>query len=181
MIYVKVPRDRVAVIIGEKGTTRKMLERRSGLQIDVDSDENEVAIHDEKDGADPLMVLKMQDILKAIARGFSPEHATRLFSDDVYFELLDMHEFVPKGKQHTRRVASRVIGKDGKTRRIIQDQTGCDMAIKGSTVGIIGEIESLQDAKQAVEMILRGSEHASVYRFLERKRTEARRAAQELW
>lgn len=181
MMYVRIPRDRVAVMIGENGATRKMLERRSGLKLDVDTENNEVTIHDEVAGSDPLMVLKMQDIVKAIGRGFSPEHATRLFSDDVYLELLDMHDFVGKQKQHVRRMAARVIGAEGKTRRIVQDQTGCDIAIYGHTVGIIGPIENLQDAKQACEMLLRGSEHASVYRFLERKRREARRASTELW
>ncbi len=181
MIYVRVPKDRVAVVIGPKGQTRKQLERRGGVKIDVDSENNEVAIHDEQDGADPLMVLKLQDIVKALGRGFSPEHAMRLFSDDVYFELLDIHDFVGKHKNHVRRVAARIIGAEGKTRRIVEDQTGCDLAIYGHTIGIIGDIEGLQDAKQAVEMLLRGSEHSSVYRFLEKKRRELRRAGQELW
>ena len=66
MIYLKVPRDRVAVLIGAKGATRRQLEERSGIKMDVDSENNEVVLHDEVDGADPLMVLKMQDIVKAI-------------------------------------------------------------------------------------------------------------------
>ncbi len=181
MIYVRIPKDRVAVMIGEKGSTRKLIERRSGIPVEVDSENNEVAIHDEADDADPLMVLKVQDIVKAIARGFSPDHAFRLFSDDIYFELLDIHDFVGKQKNHVRRVSARLIGAEGKTRRIVEDQTGCDLAIHGHTVGIIGPIESLSDAKHAVEMLLRGAEHASVYRFLERKRRELRRASQDLW
>ncbi len=181
MIYVRVPKDRVAVVIGPKGQTRKLLERRSGIKVEVDSENNEVAIHDEAEDADPLMVLKLQDIVKALGRGFSPEHAMRLFSDDVYFELLDIHDFVGKHKNHVRRVAARIIGAEGKTRRIVEDQTGCDLAIYGHTVGVIGEIDGLQDAKQALEMLLRGSEHSSVYRFLEKKRRDMRRANTELW
>jgi ribosomal RNA assembly protein len=181
MIYVRIPKDRIAVVIGEKGRTRKLIERRSKLSMEVDSENNEVAIHDEKASADPLMVMKAQDIVKAIGRGFSPDHAMRLFSDDIYFELIDIHEFVGKQKNHVRRVSARLIGAEGKTRRVVEDQTGCDIAIHGHTVGIIGPIESLHDAKQAVEMLLRGSEHASVYRFLERKRREVRKAAQTLW
>jgi ribosomal RNA assembly protein len=181
MIYVRIPKDRVAVVIGEKGATRKMIERRGGIPVEVDAENNEVAIHNEADGADPLMVLKVQDIVKAMGRGFSPDHAMRLFADDVYFELIDIHDFVGKQKNHVRRVSARIIGAEGKTRRIVEDQTGCDIAIHGHTVGIIGPIESLSDAKQAIEMLLRGSEHASVYRFLERKRRETRRASKDLW
>ncbi len=181
MTFVRIPKDRLAVVIGEKGATRKLLERRSRLKLEVDSDNNEVNIHDEKEDADPLMVMKMKDIVKAIGRGFSPEHAMRLFADDVYLELLDIHDFVGKQKNHVQRVVARIIGAEGKTRRIIEDQTDCNLAIYGHTVGIIGDIEHIQDARQAVEMLLGGSEHSSVYRFLEKKRRAARRAASELW
>ncbi len=180
MTFVRIPKDRLAVVIGEKGATRKLLERRSRLKLEVDTENNEVHIHDEE-GADPLMVMKMKDIVKAIGRGFSPEHATRLFADDVYLELVDIHEFVGKQKNHVQRVVARIIGAEGKTRRIIEDQTGCDLAIYGHTVGVIGDIDHIQDARQAVTMLLGGSEHSSVYRFLEKKRRAARRASSELW
>lgn len=181
MIYIKIPQQRVAVVIGPKGKTRKQIERRGGIKLDVDTENNEVTIHDEIGTVDPLNLLKLQDIVRAIGRGFSPEHAQRLWSDDAYFELLDIHDFVGKHKNHVRRVVSRIVGAEGKTRRIIEDQTGCDLAIYGHTVGIIGDLEELQVAKQAVEMILRGAEHASAYRFLENKRRGARRANVDLW
>ena len=181
MIYLRVPADRIGAIIGPGGETRRMLIERSGIQFDVDSNENEVALHDEAAGADPVMLLKMRDIVKAIARGFSPEHAMRLFSDDCYFELLDFHDYVGKHKGHVRRVTARLIGSEGKTRRIIEEQTQCDLAIYGHTVGIIGDLEDLANAKQAVDMILRGAEHASVYRFLENARRRARRTSAEAW
>ncbi len=181
MIYVRIPKDRIAVVIGEKGQTKKQLERRGGMKLSVDTDQNEVTIHDEKAGVDPLLVLKMKDIIKAMGRGFSPEHAMRLFSDDLFFELLDIYDFVGKHKNHVRRVVARIIGSDGKTRRIVEEQTGCDIAIYGHTVGIIGPLEFIGDAKQALEMLLRGAEHASVYRFLEKKRRDQRKSMQNVW
>ena len=179
--YIRIPADRIGVLIGPGGETRRLLTQRSGLRIEVDSDQNEVAIHDEAEGADPIMVLKIRDVVRAIGRGFSPEHAMRLFSDDCYFELLDFHDYVGKHKGHIRRVTARLIGSEGKTRRIIEEQTGCDLAIYGHTVGIIGDLVDLGNAKQAVDMILRGAEHASVYRFLENQRRKARRQDAQLW
>lgn len=181
MIYIKIPKDRIGALIGPKGKTRKLLEKRGGAPIEVDTELNEVTIHDESEGVNPLDILKLQDIVKAIGRGFSPEHANRLWSDDAYFELLDFYDYVGKQKNHVRRVAARIIGADGKTRRIIQEQTGCDITIYGHTIGIIGNLEALGDAKHAVEMLLRGAEHASVYRYLERKRRDARKGRNELW
>ena len=181
MIYIKIPKDRIGAVIGPKGSVRKQLEKRAGVKIDVDTVENEVTIHDEAEGVNPLDLLKLQDIIKAIGRGFSPEHAQRLWSDEAYFELLDIYDFVGKQKNHVRRVASRMIGAEGKTRRIVEEQTGCDLSIYGHTVGIIGNLDALTDAKHACEMLLRGAEHASVYRYLERKRREMKRAGNELW
>jgi ribosomal RNA assembly protein len=175
MITIRIPKDRIGVIIGPGGSTRRELYERSQVKMDVDSDQNEVTIHNE-DGADTIMVMKLQDIVKAIGRGFSPERAQRLFSDDCYFELLDIHEYTGKDVSHVRRVTSRIVGSEGRTRRIIEEQTGCDLAIYGHTVGIIGELQSLGHAKTAVDMILRGAEHASVYRFLENMRRKSRSA-----
>ena len=44
------------------------------------------------------------------------------------------------------------------------------MSVYGHTVALIGEAFHLAIAREAVEMLLRGSEHNTVYRFLERKR-----------
>ncbi len=67
-----------------------------------------------------------------------------------------------------------MIGTRGKTRRIIEDLTGADMSVYGHTVSLIADDVQLPIAQEAVEMLLKGSEHATVYRFLERKRGELR-------
>ena len=179
-VYIRIPNERLGVVIGPGGETRKLLQDRSGFRLEVDTEQNEVAIH-EGPSPDPLMLMKLQDIVKAIGRGFSPGHAMRLFSDDCYFELLDIHDYVGKDKSHVRRVTSRIVGTEGKTRRIIEEQTSCDLAIYGHTVGIIGDLNDIGHAKQAVDMILSGAEHATVYAFLERQRRKANRADAQLW
>jgi ribosomal RNA assembly protein len=181
MITVRVPQERLGVVIGPHGATRKALEERCGLSITVDSDLNEVSFDDQTEGADPLMVLKTRDVIRALGRGFSPEHAMRLFSDDAYFELVDIHDYAGKNKARVRQVTARLIGSEGKTRRIIEEQTGCHLAIYGHTVGIIGDLQEIGAAKQAVDMLLSGAEHASVYRFLENERRKTKTADSDLW
>ncbi len=180
-VFLRIPQDRIGVLIGPGGETKRALMERSGIRIDVDSNDNEVGIHNETEGIDPVMLLKLQDVVRAIGRGFSPDHASKLFSDDYYLELLDFHDYVGKDKSHVRRVTARLIGSEGKTRRIIEEQTGCLLAIYGHTVGIVGDLENISAAKQAVDMILSGAEHASVYRFLENQRRRSRRDQTELW
>ena len=67
-----------------------------------------------------------------------------------------------------------MIGTNGKTRRIIEGLSGAEMSIYGNTVGLIGDLVSMDASKRAVEMILEGSEHAAVYRFLEGQQRKMR-------
>ena len=167
----KIPKDRVAVVIGHDGTTRNTLERRSGARISVDSENGEVEV-DLKNPEDPLMGLKLRNIIRAIGRGFSPEHAFVLFEDDFYFELIDIRDFIGKSKNAINRMRGRLIGKDGKTRRIIEETSEAYVSIYGHSVALIGQDLNVQFARTAVEMILNGAEHSSVYSFLEKKRSE---------
>jgi ribosomal RNA assembly protein len=91
-----------------------------------------------------------------------------------YLELIDMKDYVGGKAEHLVRLRARVIGSNGKTRRLIEELTGSTMSVYGSTVGLIGQPEQVDVARRAVDMILRGSEHATVYRFLERSRAKLR-------
>lgn len=173
MRSVRIPQDRVGVIVGAKGETKKMLMNISGIKLDIDS-EGEVLIYDDEETADPLMALKIIDVVKAIGRGFSPEKATRLFDDDEYLEIIELKDFISRRDNQATRVKGRIIGKDGKTRRIIEDLTGVYLTIYGNTVALIGSSISLPVAKHAIELLLNGSEHATVYHYLESQRPKLR-------
>lgn len=172
MKAVRIPKERVGVIIGTNGETKAYMEEKLGVQLNVDT-EGEVTIMEES-AKDPLAVLKAMDVVKAIGRGFSPQHAYRLFDDMEYLEIIDMKDYVGNKTEHLTRQRARVIGSNGKTRRLIEDLSGVDLSVYGSTVGIIGQPEQVQVARKAVDMLLRGSEHSTVYRFLERSRPKLR-------
>lgn len=169
MLYGKIPRERVAVLIGHHGETKGELEKLSGVRLEVNSETGEVSI-DETGLEDPVMGLKARDVVKAIARGFSPEHAFALFKDDYYFYLFDINDYVGKKKKHVMRVKARIIGTHGKTRGIIEEMTGSLISVYGDTIGVIGDLDGLEAAKKAIDMLLTGSEHATVYRYLESER-----------
>jgi ribosomal RNA assembly protein len=173
MRSIRIPQDRVGTIIGTKGETKKMLEKVSGIRIDIDA-EGVVSMYDDAEGADPLMALKLMDVIKAVGRGFSPERSTRLFDDDEYLEVVDLKEFVGGRNNQLSRIRGRLIGTGGKTRSIIEELTGVYMTIYGNTVALIGNSVSLPVAKHAVELILNGSEHATVYHYLESQRPKLR-------
>jgi len=129
---------------------------------------------DLRDPEDPLMGIKLGNIIKAIARGFSPDHAFVLFHDDYYFEIIDIREFIGKSHNALNRMRARLIGREGKARSLLEDMSECYVSIYGHSVALIGQDLNMQIARIAVEMILNGAEHSSVYSFLEKKRAEVK-------
>ena len=80
-----------------------------------------------------------------------------------------------KSKNTLLRLKGRVIGKDGKSRQLIEELSEAYVSVYGKTVCIIGTAESASMAKRAVEYLLQGSTHASVYKWLENRRREMKR------
>jgi ribosomal RNA assembly protein len=171
MRFVKIPQERVGVLVGTNGEVKKRLEEKTGTAIDIDSKSGDVTIDDSK-AEDPILALKCADMVKAMGRGFSPEKAMNLLSDDVYFTLMDIRDYVGKDKKHVRRVRGRVIGQRGKTRRLIEELIGVFVSVYGNTIGVIGGRVEMGIAVHAIELLLSGSEHSTVYGFLEKKRRE---------
>ena len=172
MLYARIPMERIGVLIGPGGETKRLLEAMTGTKILIDSESGEVTI-DESAAKDKFLAIKVRDIVLAIGRGFSEERAFRLLGDDSYFVVLDIKDHA-RTPERIVQVRARVIGTRGKTRRIIEELTGADMSVYGHTVSLIADDFQLPIAQEAVEMLLRGSEHKTVYRFLERKRAELR-------
>ena len=161
---VKIPKERIAVLIGEKGTIKRRIEKKAKVTLEIDSKEGDVIIE-----GDSLGVYETVNVVKAIGRGFNPNVAELLFNEKYAFELIDIIEFTGKSEKKRTRMKGRLIGEGGKSRKYIEKITETHIVVYGKTVAIIGELESVGLAKQALEMLLEGSPHASVFRWLEKK------------
>src|SRR6059036_263781 len=170
MLYARISTERIGVLIGPEGTTKERLQKATGTRISVDSTTGEVTI-DETETQDPVLALKAKDVVQAMARGFSEDRAFRLLDEDAYFEVLDIKDFA-HSKNRVAQIRARLIDTRGKTRRIIEELTGVDVSVWGHTIALIGGPFEMVIARDAVVMLLRGSEHKTVYRFLERKRAD---------
>ena len=173
MDYVKVPLSRIGALIGPKGETKKKIENLSGWEIKFDYNEGLIEIIS-KNTDDPLKNLQLISTAKAIGRGFTPDKAMQLLEMDAYLEIVDIRDYVGRSKKRLSIIRGRVIGKGGKTRKIIEDMTGADLAIQGHTVSVISDLEGLEAAKVAISMVLAGSEHGAVYKYLESFRRRIR-------
>jgi ribosomal RNA assembly protein len=173
---IKAPRDRIGVIIGTNGSTKSEIEKRGEVTIDIDSEEGVVIIE-----SDSINALRAVDVVKAMARGFSPERAYRLFDDEmVMLDVLDLTKRVSTPKE-LKRIMGRIIGKDGKTRELIESLTGSFISVYGKTVSVIGYPEQTQIVRKAIEMLVEGAPHGTVYGFLEKKKRELKRAEMDYY
>lgn len=176
---VKVPTERVGVIIGRDGTTKKSLEEVLSVELTVDSKEGTVVVKADSVGeADPLTAVR---VIEAIGRGFSPERARRLLDEGVAFEVIDLRDFAGKSTNSLDRIRGRVIGLKGKSRRVIEELTRCYISVYGRTVSIIGDAAEVQLAADAVRTLARGSQHRTVYNTLQKTRTKRKMERMFLW
>jgi ribosomal RNA assembly protein len=166
---LKIPKERVAVLIGKKGEEKKQLEKTLGVNINVDSKEGDVIIK----GNDALKVYTTREIVRAIARGFNPDVARLLLKVDFGFDIININEYA-KTKKDMERLKGRVIGQEGKSRATLEEMTGTNICVYGKTIGIIGPFDSLVIARRAVESLLSGSLHSGVYRWIEKRKGEIR-------
>ena len=161
---------------------KRHIEKKLSVKLEVESDSGGVNVVLNDKVTDPSLLFRAKDVVTAIGRGFAPEHALRLIRDeDTIFDMLDLRDTFGRKESDIKRVKGRIIGMNGKTRRLIEELTDADVVVYGHTVGIIGTFEQANIARNAVQMLIDGSQHHTVYRFLQRKRRELKKQMLELW
>lgn len=169
---IRIPKDRVAVLIGKKGAVKKKIQRLTNTKLIVDSKEGDVIV----EGEDSFAAYNTKLIIKAIGRGFNPDIALLLINEDYSLEILDITEFTGKSKKNIQRIKARVIGTGGKAWKMIERLTSCHLSVYGRTVSIIGLTEEVTLARQAVEDLLKGAPHSNVYKYVQDKKRMLKQA-----
>ena len=131
----RVPKDRIAVVIGAKGATSKAIREAAGCRVfAIDSETGDIEVTWGEAGSyDPVKAMKLPDVVKAIGRGMAPDAAISLLQDDHFFELVDLRDYVGKRSNQQRRIRARIIGREGKIRKLIEQLTGTQISIYNST------------------------------------------------
>ncbi|MDO8339528.1 MAG: KH domain-containing protein [Candidatus Burarchaeum sp.] len=175
MQLVNIPEERVGVLVGEKGKDKRKLEKLCRCKLKV-SEEGEVEVK----AKDPLDEWRAKDVVLAIGRGFAPERALKLTDEDYYLKIMDLRILFDSDNELAR-VKGRVIGEQGRTRLIIEQCSDADVCVYGHTVAIIGLVDEVALAEQAIGMLIEGAMHSTVYKFLERGRRRLNDERRKLW
>ncbi len=168
---VRVPRERVAVIIGKEGESKKQIEAVGEVRLSIQSDTGDVTIIQK---GDPLKANITASIIHAIGRGFSPFNASLLYEENHQLIVISLRDFAKPGSRRMEQIRARLIGTGGKTRKVVEELTSTHISIYGDTVSIIGDYVAVEYAKEAMNMLINGSKQRTVYTFLEKNARELR-------
>ena len=161
MDYVAIPEKRIKIL----RTNKKLLEKleklvdvkvRVGEEVEIESEES-------------LVLMCAKNVIKAFGRGFDFDDALLLLDENYLLDIIEIGEFAGKSRNRAHELRGRVIGTKGRTKDIIEKLADVKITVQGKTVCIIGRLDNVQDVRQAIEMLLQGRKHGSVYRFLEQK------------
>lgn len=174
---IKLNKTRIAVVIGTNGNTKSQIEKEMGVEIGINSKTGECEIKPNRESSnyDPLNVLKTEKIIQAINRGFNPKKAMNLSKDNYELEIFNLQSILGRSKKKIKRIKGRVIGRNGEMRRAIERFGECYVSVFGKTIGIIADYENLQIARKAINMLISGTPHHTVLRFLENRFKEKKK------
>jgi len=158
--FISIPEERMKVLSSDKRIVKR-LEELSNTHVKVNKT---ISV----EGEDPVSVMRVVEALKAFGRGFSFEDSLELLKEEYTLETVSVKNF---GRSKNRRFSlkGRVIGFRGTAKNNIERYTNTKIAVYGNTISIVGKWDNVQRAKRAVEMLLSGKPHNTVYMFLEGK------------
>jgi ribosomal RNA assembly protein len=180
---VKVPRDRIGVIIGKNGKVKGQIQDKCNVLIEIDSKTGDAVISSQsKEISTEMEPFKAVEVITAISKGFSPRRAYRLIDgDEETFQLIDLRDYAGKSSNSMERIKGRIIGEEGKSRRTIEDLTDTYISVYGHSVGLIGKSDQIKIASDAVTMLSKGKSHKTVYNMLQEARRKTKMDRMRLW
>lgn len=178
---LKIPKDRIGAIIGKRGKVKQQIEKKCGVEIEIDSESGDATITGNRP-VEQMEAFRAVEVITAISRGFSPERAYRLFEDEeILFQQVDLHDYVGRSPNALERIKGRIIGEGGKARRMIEELSGAHVSVYGHMVGVIGKFHEVKLATDSIAMLAKGSMHKSVYNMLQEARRRDKMDRMRLW
>lgn len=161
MQYVKIPDGEMNNF--SKDTLDK-IESETNCNINVNQEDGNLSVSHKNS----VVEFDTKNMMEAISLGFSFEKARELVGSSTQrLDTVDIKKRTRNEKEYHRQ-KGRVIGENGKCKRVIHDLTDANIVITGHKVGLLGELNDVLKAKKAVNDIISGRPHSNVYAELER-------------
>ncbi len=177
---LRIPLQRIGALLGKGGNAKNKIEKLCDVEISVDSKSGDILLQSSGE-PEQFNALKAANIIIAIGRGFSSEKALQLFNDEVIMEIVDLRDYTGKSIDALTRIKGRIIGLEGKTRKIVEELTNTNVSIYGYSATILGTVIDVKVALEALDMLASGKPHSSAYRYLERMKRHSKIDTLKLW
>ncbi len=190
-------KDRLAVLIGKNGITKKRIQYLTNTIIEIDSKTGDYTLHPQETvemdteiekfleqmdiSPDTLKIYKespnfgvwtAKKIIEAVNLGFKPEKAFKLVNQDYIFETISLEDAIGSSQKMIKRIKGRLIGEGGVMRSSIEKYSTAFISIYGNFIGFIADFDSLKIAQKAVDMIIEGLPLKTVTIFLQKRHRE---------
>lgn len=151
--------NRIKEIIKNK----RRLEQKLKIKITIEN--NSIIINGE-----PLQEYDAELVLEAINSGFSIETSLETLKENTAFERINIKDYT--SRKDISVIRGRIIGTNGRTKKTLEQLTGCKIKINDNVISIIGNAEEVKNIITAIIKIIKGSKQSKTYKFLERINTK---------
>ncbi len=138
---------------------KKILERKLKVKLQIKNSEIEI-------NGEEFEVYIAEKVIEAIERNFPIKIALLLIKEDYILEDIPIKSITRK--RNLSQIKSRLIGKKGKTLRIISEISNCYLSLHENVISIIGPSEKIKDVTTAIKNLIRGSKQSNIYLYLEK-------------
>jgi len=138
---------------------KKLLERKLKVKLQIKNSEIEI-------NGEELRVYIAEKVIEAIERNFPIKVALLLIEENYILEDIPIKSITRK--KNLSQVKSRLIGKKGKTLRIISEISNCYLSLHENVISIIGPSDNIKDITTAIKNLIRGSKQSNIYLYLEK-------------
>jgi ribosomal RNA assembly protein len=112
------------------------------------------------------------EVIESIELGFSVHKALLLTEEENILQIINIKDVTKK--KNLKEIKARIIGTNGKTLKVLNELTDCQISVSDSKVGLIGDAEYIEEGVNAVKSLILGSKQGNVYTRLEREKKKKR-------
>ncbi|MEM3405741.1 MAG: KH domain-containing protein [Candidatus Pacearchaeota archaeon] len=154
----------------KKSTIKKVLKDKKRLEkelnVKLKIDKNNKQIFFEGDSVD---IYSAERVIDALDKNFSEEISFLLLNSDYILENIPIKKFTRKTRL-MKDIKARIIGKNAKSIKLIEQLSDCYITLHDNEVSIIGTFDKIREAENAIKNLISGYKHSKVYNYLEKSR-----------
>jgi len=120
-----------------------------GVGGSLDLVEGELSVFTTSKMWDPWAIMNARDFIRLVARGVTVLQSRRVFSDDIFCDIINLRIKKMKTDTFIRR-RQRLMGPKGTTLKALELLTACYILIQGKTVAALGPAKGIKTVRKLV-------------------------------